>query len=112
MSSFTVDVARAGYTYADLAALPDVGHSYYELSNGVLVVTPSAGTAHQRILGLTVGFLLKVASPTQCVLPETELMLLPNLALVKRPDIQVVDERSVLPALRWRSTRLPPGCWT
>lgn len=90
MSSSTIDVARAGYTYADLEALPDDGRGYYELSNGVLVVTPSAGTGHQRILGLVVGFLLEVASPTQCVPPETDLLLLPNL--VKRPDVQVVDE--------------------
>jgi Uma2 family endonuclease len=77
-----LEQAALGYepfTYRDLEGTPDDGR-FYELSNGVLVVTPG---------------------PSQEILIEADLFIRDDL--VKRPDIQVVD-RSLIEGQAIRGT--------
>lgn len=89
----SIDLSRGAFTYADLERLPDDERCRYELSYGALVVTPAPNTQHQLILGKVVAFLERNRLPSQVVLPEAELLIQPDL--VKRPDVQVVDENLV-----------------
>jgi Uma2 family endonuclease len=90
-----VSVSRRGhaFSYADLEALPEDDENRYELSFGVLIVTPAPNTRHQMLMSALVAFLHARKLPTQRVLPEAELLLQSNV--VKRPDVQVVDENLV-----------------
>ena len=84
--------STAPLTYRDLEGMPDDGR-FYELSNGALVVTPSANLRHQD-LAFRIGQLLdRHRGPDQAILIEAELRIREDM--VKRPDVQVVD-RSVL----------------
>jgi len=65
----------------------------YELSYGSLVVTPSPNTRHQAIMANVVAYLHQRMPPSVRVLAEAELLINPDL--VKRPDVQVVDENLV-----------------
>jgi Uma2 family endonuclease len=79
-------------TYRDLEGMPDDGR-FYELSNGALVVTPSANLRHQD-LAFRIGQLLdRHRRPDQAILIEAELRIREDM--VKWPDVQVVD-RSLL----------------
>jgi len=73
-------------------AVPDDG-SRYELSYGTLIVTPAPNTRHQAVMVSVAAFLHRRKPPSLRVLAEAELLLQP--ALVKRPDVQVVDENLV-----------------
>lgn len=89
----TIDLSKGSYTYSDLELLPQEERSRYELSYGVLVVTPAPNTVHQLFLGRLTSYLRSIALPSQEVLPEAELLIRPDL--VKRPDIQIVDSNLV-----------------
>ncbi|MEX2551916.1 MAG: Uma2 family endonuclease [Actinomycetota bacterium] len=93
MAKSSIDLGMGSFTYADLERLTDDERSHYELSYGTLVVTPAPNTQHQLILGKVVAFLERNRLPSQVVLPEAELLIQPDL--VKRPDVQVVDEKLV-----------------
>lgn len=80
------------FTYPDLEAVPDDG-SHYELSYGTLIVTPMADTRHQALLMSVAALLHERKPPSMRVLPESELLIRPDL--LKRPDVQVVDENLV-----------------
>ena len=84
----TIDLAKGSYTYSDLEKFDDEERTRYELSFGLLVVTPAPNTFHQYILGKVVSFLTQNCLESQSVLPEAELFL--SKELLKRPDIQVV----------------------
>jgi len=83
----------APLTYADLEAMPDDGHRY-ELVDGVLVVTPAPGTAHQRCVVRLIAVLLAAAGAGQDVLgapydylvgPTT--LLQPDVLVARREDL-------------------------
>lgn len=93
MVSSTIDLSKGSFTYADLEELPSEERSRYELSYGVLVVTPAPNTIHQLILGRVTSYLRSIVLPSQEVLPEAELLIRPDL--VKRPDVQVVEQSLV-----------------
>lgn len=85
-------IGSTPFTFRDLEGMPDDGR-FYELSNGVLVVTPGPNTNHQR-LAFAIGRHLDVHRlPSQVVLIEAELRIRDDT--VKRPDVQVVDEALV-----------------
>lgn len=92
MAPRTIERSNDAFTYADLEAAPDDG-SRYELSYGTLVVTPAPNTRHQAVMVAVVSFLHSRKLPSLRVLAEAELLLQPGL--VKRPDVQVVDENLV-----------------
>lgn len=78
----------APFSYRDLEGMPDDGR-FYELSNGVLVVTPGPTAGHQD-LAFRLGLILeRHRLPTQAILIEADLFIRDDT--VKRPDIQVVD---------------------
>lgn len=80
------------FTYEDLEDVPDDGN-HYELSYGTLVVTPAANTRHQAVMVTVAAFLHRHKPPSMRVLVEAELRIRPDL--LKRPDVQVVDESLV-----------------
>ncbi len=92
MALRTIDRSSRVFTYADLEAIPD-DENRYELSYGSLVVTPAPNTRHQAIMANVVAFLHQRMPPSVRVLAEAELLISPDL--VKRPDVQVVDENLV-----------------
>ncbi len=92
MALRTIDRSSRVFTYADLEAIPD-DENRYELSYGSLVVTPAPNTRHQAITANVVAFLHQRMPPSLRVLAEAELRL--SQDLVKRPDVQVVDENLV-----------------
>lgn len=93
MVTVPVTTGGRGFTYADLELLPEDDDHRYELSHGALVVTPAPNTRHQMILAAVVAFLHDRKLPSQRVLAEAELLLAADV--VKRPDVQVVDENLV-----------------
>lgn len=80
------------FSVIDLEDTPDDGRSY-ELSGGSLVVTPAPSTAHQDLAFRVARLLDDHRAPSQRVLVEAELLVGDDT--VKRPDVQVVDERLV-----------------
>ncbi|MCU1483561.1 MAG: hypothetical protein JWN67_307 [Actinomycetia bacterium] len=87
-----IGTSTAPLTYRDLEGMPDDGR-FYELSNGVLIVTPAANLRHQD-LAFRIGRLLDDHREAgQAILVEAELRIRDDT--VKRPDVQVVD-RSLL----------------
>jgi len=92
MALRTIDRSGQVFTYADLEAVPD-DENRYELSYGTLIVTPAPNTRHQAIMVTVASFLHQRKPPSVRVLAEAELLLQPDL--VKRPDVQVVDENLV-----------------
>jgi len=83
----------APLTYADLEGMPDDGHRY-ELVDGVLVVTPAPGTAHQRCAYRLAALLLAAAGADLDVLgapydylvaPST--LLQPDVLVARREDL-------------------------
>lgn len=90
MVTVPVSTRGRGFSYADLESLPEDDDHRYELSHGALVVTPAPDTRHQMILAAVAGLLHARRMPPQRVLAEAELVLAPDV--VKRPDVQVVDE--------------------
>jgi Uma2 family endonuclease len=83
----------APLTYADLEGMPDDGHRY-ELVDGVLVVTPAPGTAHQRCVARLVTLLMGAAGADHDVLcapydylvgPTT--LLQPDVLVARREDL-------------------------
>jgi Uma2 family endonuclease len=83
----------APLTYEDLEAMPDDGHRY-ELVDGVLVVTPAPGTAHQACVAQLVTRLTVAASADSLVLcapydylvaPAT--LLQPDILVARRKDL-------------------------
>ncbi|MGI8983972.1 MAG: Uma2 family endonuclease, partial [Acidimicrobiales bacterium] len=65
----------------------------YELSYGTLIVTPAPNTRHQAVMVAIAAFLHQRRLPSLRVLAEAELLIRPDL--VKRPDVQVVEENLV-----------------
>ena len=92
MALRTTDRSGQVFTYADLEAVPD-DENRYELSYGSLIVTPAPNTRHQAVMVTVAAFLHQRKPPSVRVLAEAELLLGPDL--VKRPDLQVVDENLV-----------------
>lgn len=82
----------SSFAYRDLEDLPDDGNRY-ELSFGSLIVTPAPGTRHQALAAAVAAFLHTRKLPSQRVLVEAELIIQDDV--VKRPDLQVVDESLV-----------------
>ena len=83
----------APLTYADLEGMPDDGHRY-ELVDGVLVVTPAPGKAHQRCVARLTALLIAAAGAEHEVLvapfdylvgPTT--LLQPDLLVARREDV-------------------------
>lgn len=93
MAVATIGRKSRAFTYADLETLPEDDDNWYELSFGTLVVTPAPNTRHQAVAAAVVGFLVARKPPSQRVLLEAELLIRPDV--VKRPDVQVVDESLV-----------------
>src|SRR5437867_3923763 len=77
------------YTVADLEDTPDDGR-WYELSYGVLIVTPAPNLRHQTVMPKVAAVLLSQVPPGKRVLGEAELQI--RADVVKRPDVMVVDE--------------------
>ncbi len=83
----------APLTYADLEGMPDDGHRY-ELVDGVLVVTPAPGTAHQRcvvrlatvVLGAAGADLDVLCAPYDYLVGPTTL-LQPDILVARREDL-------------------------
>ena len=92
MAIRSAPIGTAPFTVADLEAMPDDGR-FYELSHGVLVVTPGPNTRHQLVATKLLGVLTDHLLPSQEVLVEAELYISDDT--VKRPDVQVVDRRLI-----------------
>ncbi len=92
MALRTIDRPGQVFTYADLEAVPD-DENRYELSYGALIVTPAPNTRHQALMVSVAAFLHQCKPSSMRVLAEAELLL--QTDLVKRPDVQVVDEHLV-----------------
>ena len=92
MALRTIDRSGQVFTYADLDTVPE-DENRYELSYGTLIVTPAPNTRHQAVMVTVSSFLHQRKPPSVRVLAEAELLLQPDL--VKRPDVQVVDENLV-----------------
>ena len=80
------------FTHIDLEDLPD-DEGRYELSAGSLIVTPAPNTRHQALAAAVAALLHGRKLPSQRVLVEAELLIGPDM--VKRPDVQVVNENLV-----------------
>jgi len=93
MTVATIDRRARSFTYADLESLPVDDENWYELSFGTLLVTPAPDTRHQAVATAVTVFLGTRKLPSQRVLGEAELLIRPDV--VKRPDVQVVDENLV-----------------
>ena len=81
--------ASTPFTIADIERTPEDGRRY-ELSNGILVVTPAAGVPHQVIQMNLVRQLFAHVEPDDQVLTDTDLRIRDDM--LKRPDIQVVHK--------------------
>jgi Uma2 family endonuclease len=92
MALRTVDRPGQVFTYTDLEDVPDDGNRY-ELSYGTLIVTPAPNTRHQAVMVGVAAFLHQRKPSGVRVLAEAELVV--GADLVKRPDVQVVDEHLV-----------------
>ncbi len=93
MAVAAVDRKARTFTYADLESLPEDDDNWYELSFGTLVVTPAPNTRHQAVASAVVVFLGSRKLSSLRVLHEAELLIRPDV--LKRPDVQVVDESLV-----------------
>ena len=80
------------FSVRDLEGIPDDGR-FYELSNGALIVTPAPNTRHQQIAVRVVLCLEQRRLPSQAILMEADLYIRDDM--VKRPDVQVVDESMI-----------------
>jgi Uma2 family endonuclease len=90
-----IEAARIGsapFTVADLEGMPDDGR-FYELSHGVLIVTPGPDLRHQAIAVRLVQLLTPHVADDEQVLVEAELQL--GEDTVKRPDVMVVERAGV-----------------
>jgi Uma2 family endonuclease len=91
-----VDIGRhvsgQPFTYRDLEGTPDDGR-VYELSYGILIVSPGANTNHQMVATQIARLLDDHLLPNQVILVEAELRIRDDT--VKRPDVQVVDRALV-----------------
>jgi Uma2 family endonuclease len=87
-----IGTSTAPLTYRDLEGMPDDGR-FYELSNGVLVVTPGPTTNHQKVATRIARILDDHLAAGQVILIEAEVRIRDDM--VKRPDVQVVDESLV-----------------
>jgi Uma2 family endonuclease len=85
----SISIGLGPFTFRDLERTPDDGQ-FYELSHGVLVVTPGPNLNHQLVASKLVAYLESNRQPTQAVLMEAELLLSDDT--VKRPDVMVVDK--------------------
>ncbi|MCA1676763.1 MAG: Uma2 family endonuclease, partial [Actinobacteria bacterium] len=92
MALRAMDRSAQVFTYPDLEAVPD-DENRYELSYGALIVTPAPNTRHQALIVSVAAFLHQRKPASVRVLAEAELLIRPDL--VKRPDVQVVDENLV-----------------
>lgn len=88
MAIRSAPVGTTPFTVADLEGMPDDGR-FYELSNGVLVVTPGPNIRHQDIAFRLGRHLDDHRLPSQAILVEAELYIRDDT--VKRPDVMVVD---------------------
>jgi Uma2 family endonuclease len=96
-------MSDAALRYADYAALPDDGRRY-ELHDGVLVVTPSPNTQHQRISRRLLVLLTAHVearglgevfdAPYDAILSDTT-VLQPDLVFVERARADVVTPRAI-----------------
>jgi len=92
MALRTIDRPGQVFTYADLEDVGDDANRY-ELSYGTLIVTPAPNTRHQAVMVSVAAFLHQRKPSGVRVLAEAELVV--GADLVKRPDVQVVDEHLV-----------------
>ncbi len=85
--------SRRPLTYDDLADLPEDGHRY-ELVDGVLIVSPSPVTRHQRAVG-NLYLLLRAGCPDDLevflapydVVLAADTVLIPDLIVARRSDL-------------------------
>lgn len=80
-------------TVEDLRGMPDDGHRY-ELVDGVLLVTPAPGTAHQICVAMLVAALVSAAPSEHLVLPapydwvvDPRTSFQPDLLVARRTDV-------------------------
>ena len=93
MSAVTTLPFSRALTYDDLADLPDDGHRY-ELVDGVLIVSPSPVTRHQRIVG-NLYLVLRASCPADLevflapfdVVLADDTVLIPDLLVARRSDL-------------------------
>ena len=95
--------ARAVWTYADYAAMPDDGRRY-ELWDGELSLMPAPGLTHQGILRDLLGILnehvkrlglgVVFPSPVDCILADTT-VLQPDLVFVANDRRAVLTDRAI-----------------
>jgi Uma2 family endonuclease len=96
-------MTRIVLTYEDYVALPDDGKRY-ELHEGELVVTPSPGRRHQRVLGHLYRILVEhvetsghgelLLSPFDVILTNISVVV-PDLSYVDDERLALVRERGV-----------------
>lgn len=89
----------APLTVADVWAIPDDGHRY-ELIEGVLIVTPAPGAAHQTCAAWVWSLLTAAAGPEHLVLmapfdwvagPQT--LLQPDVLVARRADVAATGDK-------------------
>ncbi len=89
----------APLTVADVWAIPDDGHRY-ELIEGVLIVTPAPGAAHQTCAAWIWSLLRAAAAPEHLVLmapfdwvagPQT--LLQPDVLVARRADVAATGDK-------------------
>ena len=95
--------ARAVWTYADYAAMPDDGRRY-ELWDGELSLMPAPELSHQGILRDLLGVLNEYGkrsavgvvfpSPVDCILADTT-VLQPDLAFIANDRHAILTERAI-----------------
>lgn len=86
----TIEAPRAaGFTHADLDALPEDGMQH-ELLDGMLLVTPAPVVVHQYVLGRLYAALVAACPAGMTVLPAP-LDWRPDAMTSLQPDIFVVD---------------------
>ena len=93
MSAVTTLPYSRALTYDDLADLPDDGHRY-ELVDGVLIVSPSPVTQHQRAVG-NLYLLLRAGCPDDLevflapfdVVLAADTVLIPDLVVARRSEL-------------------------
>lgn len=83
-----IDVPPGGWTTDDLDALPETHHRY-ELTDGVLSVSPSPSSPHQIVAALLTGRLLETAPEGLAATQAVDIRF--HRSLTRIPDVLVVQ---------------------
>lgn len=84
------------FTVHDLEAMPDDGHRY-ELLDGMLLVTPAPGTAHQRAI-LRLAVLLDAECPEGLEVLPAPFAVRPSVTAELQPDLLVARDEDLTEA--------------